>query len=100
MIGLLLLLALSGCDTNGEGVAGRCENLRSAGELSYGMAYCAGDFCSAYEDAEGNLKTVKTREQCEAIDVVVRGNIEEHGQDGEGDCKWVEEGQPRCVPNK
>lgn len=100
LIPLLLLFILAGCGTGGDDPAGSCEDVQRWGELSYGMAYCQGDFCSYFEDENGELSSVTTEEECEAIDVVVEGNIEKWGQDGEGDCQWIEEPLTYCAPNK
>ena len=100
IIPIVFLLLLSACDPDGDAKVGRCEDLRDGGELSFGMAYCQGDFCRSYEDQDGVQRRVTSKEACEAIDVVIAGNIEEWGQDGEGDCKWVEDARPYCAPNK
>ncbi len=101
---LTFLFLSSACDPVEEGRIDRCEDLQEELDLelgiSFGMAYCQGDFCIAYEDENGNQNTVDSKEECEAIDVVVRGNIEEWGQDGIGDCKWIEEPVSSCVPNR
>jgi len=100
IIPFALLLLLSACDPDGDGNVVRCEDLQDEQELSFGMAYCQGDFCRTYEDQDGNQRSVTSMEECEVIDVVIRGSIEEWGQDGEGDCKWVEDTQPYCAPSR
>ncbi len=96
----ILIVILSACDRDGDKMIGSCKDIHVEQELSFGMAYCQGDFYIRYVDQDGNRRRVTSQEECEAIDVVIAGNIEEWGQDGEADCTWVEYSQPYCAPNK
>lgn len=100
VVACVLALALAACGPDDDRTVGSCQDISTSGELSYGMAYCQGDFCISHEDEDGNLTRVTSQEVCESIDVVVEGNIDEYGQDGLGDCEWVEAAEPYCTANK
>lgn len=80
-----------------------CQNIESnSPELTFQNSYCLGDQCATICDKQGeNCRNVKTKEECEKIDVIAGNDLSKWGQDGKPDCVWTNEnsGDP-CKPNK
>ncbi len=76
------MTSIFACNPEKKNNIGSCEQLQEGEELSFGAAYCQGDFCRTYDDSGGHQKHVTNEQQCEAIDVDIQGNFEEWGQDG------------------
>ncbi|PIY60017.1 hypothetical protein COY95_03965 [Candidatus Woesearchaeota archaeon CG_4_10_14_0_8_um_filter_47_5] len=77
-----------------------CNNLKPGPELTFGTAYCMGDFCQTTCDGNGeNCHAVTTPEECRTIDVVLEHDVDQSGKDGIPDCSW-DSSLSLCRPNK
>jgi hypothetical protein len=105
ILGIIMLLALAWLTKNIQGSGGikSCKQVSNQRELSFAESYCQGDMCDRICDEHGkNCHAVMNKEDCESIDVVVEGNIEQWGQDEKSDCTWQANGDNTnaCQPNK
>ncbi|MFH0876196.1 MAG: hypothetical protein V1859_09740 [archaeon] len=89
----LLLLASSCTDKS------LCKNIVQSSELTFGMSYCQGDMCSV-SCSNGSCHDIRTKNECESVDVVSEKSIDSFAQDGKPDCKWNTKAAPFCRPNK
>lgn len=76
-----------------------CEKVdRNPPELTFALHYCMGDLCQFIdENNNGSSRLVRTRDECERIDVIKGDDINKFGQDEISDCEWL---NGICIPNK
>lgn len=99
---ILIVVVISLFFINTQEEVRSCRDIgTNSPELTFEASYCLGDQCAIICDTNGgNCRNVRTREECESIDVISEDLGS--GKDGRPDCVWVGDINPEdpCKPNK